>query len=138
MTVPICNVTTRYQSMMHAIFLRPPALLVVSISELVLTPFAVLAGVLGAWRLGADPGWTSDFFIADGLLSHYQLWFAIAIGAQTSAFVLNRWVADESILTGDWHLGRVSGSASLHLGEAADRGRILPQDKIDKPLLKAA
>jgi len=124
--------------MMHAIFLRPPALLVVSMSELVLTPFAVLAGLLGAWRLGADPGWTSDFFIADGLLSHYQLWFAIAIGAQTSAIVLNRWVADESILTGDWHLGRASGSASLHLGEAADRGRILPQDKIDKPLLKAA
>ena len=62
MTVPICNVTTRYQSMMHAIFLRPPSLLVVSMWELVLTPFAVLAGVLGAWRLGADPGWTGDFF----------------------------------------------------------------------------
>ena len=125
--------------MTHAIFLRPPSLLVVSMWELVLTPFAVLAGVLGAWRLGADPGWTSDFFIADGLLSHYQLWFAIAIGAQTSAFVLNRWVADESIyLPAIGTSARVSRSASLHLCEAADRGRILPQDKIDKPLLKAA
>ena len=32
-------------------------------------------------------------FIAGGLLSRYQLWFALAIGAQVSAFILNRWVA---------------------------------------------
>ena len=36
---------------------------------LVLTPVAVLAAVLGAWRLGVDPGWTSGFFIAGGSLS---------------------------------------------------------------------
>ena len=61
----------------------------------VLTPIAVVAGVLGAWRLGADLGWTSKFLVGDGLLSRYQVWFAIAIGAQTSAAMINRWVADQ-------------------------------------------
>jgi hypothetical protein len=64
-------------------------------SGLFLTLLAVLAGALGSWRLGVDPGWTSPFFIANGLLSRYQLWFAIAIVAQTSAFILNRWVANQ-------------------------------------------
>jgi hypothetical protein len=63
-------------------------------SGLVLTLFSVLAASLGAWRLGVDPGWTGAFFIAGGLLSRYQLWFALAIGAQVSAFILNRWVAN--------------------------------------------
>jgi hypothetical protein len=63
------------------------------ISGFVLTPVAVLAAVFGAWRLGAYPGWTSDFFIVDGLFSRYQMWFAVAIGAQISALILNRWVA---------------------------------------------
>ena len=57
-----------------------------------LTPAAVLAGALGFWRLGADPGWTNQFFIADGLLSHWQAWFAVAIGAHTSSRRLNRWL----------------------------------------------
>lgn len=66
---------------------------VASISGFVLTPVALLAAVFGAWRLGADPGWTSDFLIVDGLFSRYQMWFAVAIGAQISALILNRWVA---------------------------------------------
>jgi len=66
-------------------------------SGLVLTLVAVLAAALGVWRLGADPGWTSRFFVNSGLLSRYQLWFALAIGAQTSAFILNRWVANRMI-----------------------------------------
>jgi hypothetical protein len=67
----------------------------VSIWGSILTPIAVVAGVLGAWRFGADLGWTSKFLVAEGLLSRYQVWFAIAIGAQTSASILNRWVADQ-------------------------------------------
>ncbi len=76
---------------------RPSILLVtsVSISGLILTPVAVLAGVLGVWRLAADPGWTTGFFIADGLLSRYQLWFAVSICTQMSALILNRWVAGQ-------------------------------------------
>lgn len=67
-----------------------------SISGLVLTLLAVLAGALGVWRLGADPGWTGPFFLAAGLFSRYQLWFAVALGAQTSAFILNRWVKNQT------------------------------------------
>jgi len=66
-------------------------------SGLVLTLVAVLAGALGAWRFGTDLGWTEHFFIADGLFSHSQLWFAVAIGGQTSAFILNRWTANQNI-----------------------------------------
>ena len=65
-------------------------------SGLGLTLVAVLAGALGTWRLGVDPGWTSPFFIAAGLFSRYQLWFAVAIVAQTSAIILNRWVANQA------------------------------------------
>jgi hypothetical protein len=57
-----------------------------------LTPVAVLAGALGVWRLGADPGWTNQFFIATGLLSHWQPWFAVAACMHTSARSLNRWL----------------------------------------------
>lgn len=56
-----------------------------------LTPVAVLAGALGVWRFGADPGWTNRFFIADGLLSHWQAWFAVAICVYASGRGLNRW-----------------------------------------------
>jgi hypothetical protein len=58
-----------------------------------LTPIAVLAGALSIWRLAADAGWTNGFFIADGFLSHWQFWFAIAVGIQMSAWSLNRRVA---------------------------------------------
>lgn len=68
--------------------LKPSGQFLISMSGLVLTPIAVSAGVLGAWRFGADPGWTSDFFISKGLFSRYQLWFAVAVGA----LVLDRWI----------------------------------------------
>jgi len=57
-----------------------------------LTPLAVTAGAVSIWRLGADPGWTNGFFIAQGFLSHWQVWLAAAIGTQLLAFGLNRWV----------------------------------------------
>jgi len=57
-----------------------------------LTPLALLAGVLGAWRLAADPGWTNHFFIAHGLLSHCQVWFTVAIAVRASSRGLNKWL----------------------------------------------
>jgi hypothetical protein len=57
-----------------------------------LPPVAVLAGALGCWRFGADPGWTNRFFISNGLLSHWQAWFAVAIVVHTSARSLNGWL----------------------------------------------
>src|SRR5271169_5102658 len=86
----IHKLATRYQSVLVAAVLQPSVLNAVSISGLMLTPIASLAAVLGVWRFGADLGWTSGFFIARGWLSRYQLWFAVAIAAQTSAFLLNR------------------------------------------------
>ncbi len=80
----------RPQPALRATVLQPSLLNAVSISGLMLTPVAFLAAVLGVWRFSADLGWTSGFFIAGGWLSRYQLWFAVAIAAQTSAFLLNR------------------------------------------------
>ncbi|HEV8039732.1 MAG TPA: hypothetical protein VGP62_12765 [Bryobacteraceae bacterium] len=97
--VEISQITARYRSALQEIF-RYTSVHVVpaaSMSGLFLTLLAVLAGALGLWRLGVDPGWTSPFFVAGGLFSRYQLWFAIAIAAQTSAFILNRWVANQVI-----------------------------------------
>ena len=86
----IHKLAARYQSIIGATVLPPSARYVVSMSGLLLTPIAFLACVLGAWRFTADLGWTSGFFIAGGWFSRYQPWFAGAIAAQTSAFLLNR------------------------------------------------
>jgi hypothetical protein len=61
------------------------------LAGVLLTPMAGIAAVLGAWRLSADPGWTSGFFVKEGLLSRYQFWFAAAVSAQTAAILLKRW-----------------------------------------------
>jgi len=45
---------------------------------------ALASGVLGAWRLGVDLGWTQDFFISAGVWSHWQVWLALA-GALNAA-----------------------------------------------------
>jgi len=92
----IRTMTSRRPVALPASFLQSFGLIVAPISGLMLTVLAALAGVLGIWRLAADPGWTTQFFIAGGLFSRYQLWFAIAIGAQASAFILKRWVANRN------------------------------------------
>ncbi len=55
-----------------------------------LTPAAVIAGVLGAWRLSSDLGWTDQFFITNGLFSHWQVWFALAGGLPFLAAAIRR------------------------------------------------
>ena len=86
-----------------------------SMFALLLTPVAVVAAALGVWRLGADPGWTSQFFITDGLLSHWQAWFAVGIGAHTSGRGLNKWLeiqnARAKSVTGRRETSRRSGLA---------------------------
>jgi hypothetical protein len=95
----ITMIKTRCQSALRGLFLNASTNYVpaASMSGLFLTLTAVLAASLGAWRLGVDPGWTGSFCVTSGLLSRYQSWFAVAIVAQTSAFVLNRWVAKQVI-----------------------------------------
>ena len=60
-----------------------------------LTPAAVMACVLALWRLAADLSVTGQFPIADGLFSHWQVWFAFAGILQTGAYLLNRYGRSE-------------------------------------------
>lgn len=61
-----------------------------SLLGLLMTPVAVAAGAVAAWRFGVDAGWTSSFFIAGGFLSHWQVWCAFAISAEAGAYMLIR------------------------------------------------
>ena|SRR5271163_848263 len=56
-----------------------------------LTPLAVMACVLGFWRLAADLNITKQFPITDGLFSHWQVWVTGATVLQLCAVVLNRY-----------------------------------------------
>ncbi len=60
-----------------------------SLLGLLLTPVAVAAGALAAWRFGVDVGLTRTFFIPNGLLSHWQVWCAFALTAQACAYSLS-------------------------------------------------
>jgi hypothetical protein len=57
---------------------------------LALTLASALAGTLAVWRISADAGWASGFFIEEGLWSHWQVWFMLAICAHASASHLRR------------------------------------------------
>ncbi len=61
-----------------------------SLIAALLTPASVVALVLGLWRLGADLGWTEDFVIANGLFSHWQVWFALALGLKATGSLIHR------------------------------------------------
>jgi hypothetical protein len=56
-----------------------------------LIPVAVMASVLGVWRLAADLKITGDFAIANGLFSHWQVWIASAVVLALLARLLNRY-----------------------------------------------
>ena len=59
-----------------------------------LTPGAVMACVLGLWRLAADMQWTGEFGISSGLFSHWQVWLTFAALLQYVAWALNRYGRD--------------------------------------------
>ena len=52
------------------------------------TPAAVIALVLGLWRITADLEWTGSFFVSKGLFSHWQVWIALAIALKIGAAAL--------------------------------------------------
>jgi len=58
------------------------------------TPATLLAFVLAFWRMSSDLGVTSAFPITSGLLSHWQVWLAIALCAQYFTTTLNRYGRD--------------------------------------------
>jgi hypothetical protein len=61
------------------------------VTSSLMTPVAFMAGSLGIWRLAADLKWTGAFAISQGIFSHWQVWMAVAVGAQFAAFLLHRY-----------------------------------------------
>jgi hypothetical protein len=53
------------------------------------TPAAVVALVMGLWRLTADLAWTETFPISTGFFSHWQVWIALAGGLKFGASELS-------------------------------------------------
>jgi hypothetical protein len=56
-----------------------------------LTPGAVVAFVMGLWRICEDLGWASAFLISGGIFSHWQVWIALSIGLKTLSSSLIAW-----------------------------------------------
>lgn len=56
-----------------------------------LVPVAVMASVLGIWRLAADLKMAGDFAIPNGLFSHWQVWIASALVLAFLSRLLNRY-----------------------------------------------
>lgn len=56
-----------------------------------LTPAAVMAGVLGIWRIAADMNWADRFAISSGFFSHWQVWLGAAVLLQLCSRFLNRY-----------------------------------------------
>lgn len=64
-----------------------------------LTPAALTACALALWRLAADLHMASQFAIPDGLFSHWQVWFAVAILIQLVAIFLNRYGSGRPVVS---------------------------------------
>ena len=56
-----------------------------------LIPATLMAFVLFAWRLSSDLGLTTEFPIAGGLWSHWQVWLGVALLSQLGTILLNRY-----------------------------------------------
>jgi len=56
-----------------------------------LTPAALTASVLAAWRIAADLNFAGRFAIPSGFFSHWQVWLGGAVGLQLCSRVLNRY-----------------------------------------------
>jgi hypothetical protein len=55
-----------------------------------LIPAALMAYVMGVWRLAADLGMAGEFAVA-GLFSHWQVWLAVAAALHIVSTSLNRY-----------------------------------------------
>jgi hypothetical protein len=56
-----------------------------------LTPAALVALVMGIWRVCADLGWAGAFLITDGFFSHWQVWIALSVGLKMLSSTLIAW-----------------------------------------------
>jgi hypothetical protein len=55
-----------------------------------LVPIALMAYVLGLWRVASDLGLAAEFAIT-GLFSHWQIWIIVALTLSAAASGLNRY-----------------------------------------------
>jgi len=58
---------------------------------ILLTPAALIASVLAAWRVAADLNFANTFAIPSGPFSHWQVWLGAAVGLQLCSRMLNRY-----------------------------------------------
>lgn len=56
-----------------------------------LTPAAMVAFVMGLWRISMDLDWAGAFPIDSGFFSHWQVWIALAIGLKMLSSSLLAW-----------------------------------------------
>lgn len=56
-----------------------------------LSPAAVLAGIVALWRIAADLEIASQFAISSGFFSHWQVWAMVALLLQGSAWLLEQY-----------------------------------------------
>jgi len=68
-----------------AVAAAPKQIDIVKLGSELLTMAAISCASFGVWRMGVDFGWTSDFVIQNGLMSHWQVW----IGATAGFLYLN-------------------------------------------------
>jgi hypothetical protein len=59
-------------------------------SSAFLVPVALMAYVMGFWRLASDIGMSGEFAVR-GLFSHWQIWIVAAVMLQVAASVLTRY-----------------------------------------------
>lgn len=59
-----------------------------------LAPVTLGCYLLASWRLGADMGLFGGFAITVGILSHWQVWTAIAVTLHTVTLILTRYGND--------------------------------------------
>lgn len=64
--------------------------LVASAIGTLLVPAALMAYVLGIWRLASDLGMAGEFALT-GLFSHWQVWIAVAVALHLASSSLNRY-----------------------------------------------
>ncbi len=65
----------------------------VDVMSFLADPFALAALALALWRLAADLNWADNFFIGQGLFSHWQVWLALAMVLKAGHISLERTLA---------------------------------------------
>ena len=65
-----------------------------------ITPAALVACLLGLWRLAADLDMAGRFAISAGLFSHWQVWFGCAAVLESIAIALNRYGQQKALRAG--------------------------------------